>query len=145
MYSALFHLQFHGEVPLSKAPNLQLLPGRRSINGLPIAPGVCSRCVFTDVCVCTWMGKCRVRILSMGHHTWLYVTFTFNTLHGSKLLFFSFMPKIIRILSKDHVPLRYFVNFSTVNIPKPFLISNVHCWELNLDNFKDDFFFSILN
>ncbi len=28
-----------------------------------------------------------------------------------KIIDFSFMPKIIRILSKDHVPLIYFVNF----------------------------------
>ncbi len=28
-----------------------------------------------------------------------------------KIIDFSFMPKIIRILSKDHVPWRYFVNF----------------------------------
>ncbi len=34
-------LQYLDEVPLSKAPNPQLLPGRRSING----------CVIT-VCVC---------------------------------------------------------------------------------------------
>ncbi len=32
------------------------------------ALGVSSRCV------CTWMGKCRARLISMGHHTWLYVT-----------------------------------------------------------------------
>ncbi len=28
-----------------------------------------------------------------------------------KIIDFSLMPKIIRTLSKDHVPLRYFVNF----------------------------------
>ncbi len=28
-----------------------------------------------------------------------------------KMIYLSFMPKIIRILSKDHVPWRYFVNF----------------------------------
>ncbi len=39
--------------------------------GLPIALGVCSRCVCSLLCVCTWMGKCR--ILSVSHHTWLYV------------------------------------------------------------------------
>ncbi len=33
-----------------------------------------------------------------------------------KIIDFSFMPKIIRTLSKDHVPWRYFVNFHTVNI-----------------------------
>ncbi len=42
------------EVPLSKAPNPQLLPGRRSINGCPLLR-VCV-CVCSLLCVCTWMG-----------------------------------------------------------------------------------------
>ncbi len=56
------------EVPLSKTPNPQLLPGYSSINGCPMLRGVCSRCVcmFTAVCVCvcvcTLDGKCRARI-----------------------------------------------------------------------------------
>ncbi len=69
------------EVPLSKAPNLQLLLGRRTINGCPLlrvcVHGVCV-CVHCCVCVhdvcvcsllvvCTWMGKCRAQIPSMGH------------------------------------------------------------------------------
>ncbi len=41
---------------------------------LPTAPGVCSRCVFTAVCVIFGWVKCRARIPSMGHHTWPYVT-----------------------------------------------------------------------
>uniref|UniRef100_A0A672P3T5 Discs large MAGUK scaffold protein 3 n=1 Tax=Sinocyclocheilus grahami TaxID=75366 RepID=A0A672P3T5_SINGR len=44
------------EVPLSKAPNPQLLPGRRSNKWLPTAPGVCSRCVCSLLCVCTLDG-----------------------------------------------------------------------------------------
>ncbi len=44
------------------------------------------------------------------------------------------MPKIIRILSKDHAPLIYFVK----------LISNMHCQGLNMDTFKGDFL-NILN
>uniref|UniRef100_A0A9J8BWB2 DENN domain containing 4B n=1 Tax=Cyprinus carpio carpio TaxID=630221 RepID=A0A9J8BWB2_CYPCA len=46
---------FSSRVPLSKASNPQLLPGRRSIKWLPTAPGVCSQCVcvFTALCVCT--------------------------------------------------------------------------------------------
>ncbi len=54
--------QYHDEVPLSKAPNPQLLPGCRSINGCPLL-WVCSRCVCVCVCVCSllcvcsWMGK----------------------------------------------------------------------------------------
>ncbi len=31
-------------------------------------------CVCSLLCVCTWMGKYRARIPSMGHHIWLYVT-----------------------------------------------------------------------
>ncbi len=41
---------------------------------MPTAPGVCSRCVFTAVCVHFEWVNCRAQILSMGHHTWPYVT-----------------------------------------------------------------------
>ncbi len=65
------------EVPLSKAPNPQLLPGCHSINGCPLLR-VCVHgvCVFTAVCVCVHFGwvNCRAQIPSMGHHTWPYVT-----------------------------------------------------------------------
>ncbi len=63
------------EVPLSKAPNPQLLPGCRSIDG-PTAPGVCvhSVCVFTAVCVHFGWVNCIAQITSMGHHTWPYFT-----------------------------------------------------------------------
>ncbi len=77
MYSSLSTFNTTTEVPLSKAPNPQLLPGRRSINGCPLLR-VCVHgvCVFTAVCVhigAHWMGKCRAQIPSMGHHTWSYV------------------------------------------------------------------------
>ncbi len=52
MYSALSTLNTTTEVPLSKAPNPQLLPGRRSINGCPLLRvWVHGVCVFTAVCV----------------------------------------------------------------------------------------------
>ncbi len=52
--SALSTFNTTTEVPLSKAPNPQLLPGR----------------------VCAHFGwvKCRAQIPSMGHCTWSYVT-----------------------------------------------------------------------
>ncbi len=63
--------------PLSKAPNPQLLPGRRSINGCLLlrvcVHGVCV-CVFTAVCVHLGWVKCRALIPSMGNHTWPHVT-----------------------------------------------------------------------
>ncbi len=81
MYSALSTLNTTTEVPLSKAPNPQLLPGRRSINACPLLwvciHGVCV-CVFTAVCVHLWWDKCRALIPSMGYHTWPHITFTFN-------------------------------------------------------------------
>ncbi len=54
MYSAL---NTTTEVPLSKAPNLQLLPGCRSINGCPLL-WVCVHGlrVCSLLCVCTWDG-----------------------------------------------------------------------------------------
>ncbi len=72
MYSAL-SLNTTTEVPLSKAPNPQLLPGRHSINGCPLLR-VCVHgvCVFTAVCVCTLDGlnaehKFRVWVTILGH------------------------------------------------------------------------------
>ncbi len=55
-YTALSILNTTTEVPLSKAPNPQLLPGSRSINGCPLrrvcVHSVCvCVCVFTAVCV----------------------------------------------------------------------------------------------
>ncbi len=71
--SALSTLNTMTEVPLSKAPNHQLLPRCCSINGCPLLR-VCSRCVCVHCCVCAlWMGKCRAQIPSVGHHTWPYV------------------------------------------------------------------------
>ncbi len=74
MYSALSTFNTTTEVPLNKAPNPQLLPGRRSINGCPLLQ-VCVHgvCVFTAVCVHLGWDKCRAQIQSMGHHTWSYV------------------------------------------------------------------------
>ncbi len=79
MYSALSTLKTTTEVPLSKAPNPQLLPGLRSINGCPLLR-VCVHgvSVFTAVCVRTLDGLIAEQIPSMGHHTWPYVTFTFT-------------------------------------------------------------------
>ncbi len=72
MSSALSTLNTTTEMPLSKAPNPQLFPGRRSINGCPLLR-VCVHgvCVFTDVCVCTLDGlnaehKFRVWVTILG-------------------------------------------------------------------------------
>ncbi len=71
MYSALSTLNATTEVPLSKTPNPQLLPGRRSINGCPLLR-VCVHgvCAFTAVYVhFGWVNR-RAKIQIMGHHTW---------------------------------------------------------------------------
>ncbi len=74
MYSALSSFNTTTEVPLSKTPNPQLLPGRRSI-GCPLlracVHGVCV-CIHFCVCAFGWV-KCRAQIPSMGHHTWPHV------------------------------------------------------------------------
>ncbi len=82
MSSALSTLNTTTELPLSKAPNPQLLTGCRSIYGCPLlwlcVHGVCvCVCVFTAVCVHFGWVKCRAQIPSMGYHTWPYVTFFF--------------------------------------------------------------------
>uniref|UniRef100_A0A8C1PLL0 Hemoglobin embryonic subunit alpha-like n=1 Tax=Cyprinus carpio TaxID=7962 RepID=A0A8C1PLL0_CYPCA len=87
MYSALSTLNTTTEVPLSKAPNPQLLPGRRSIK----MAAHCSGCVFT-VCVCTLDGlktehefRVWVPILGcMSRH--FHFHFQFNSLCLSRML-----------------------------------------------------------
>ncbi len=65
MYSAL---NTTTEVPLSKAPNPQLLTGRRSMNGCRVCVHgvcVCSRCVCVHgVCVCALCGVCVHRSMN---------------------------------------------------------------------------------
>ncbi len=79
MSSVLYNFNTTTEVPLSREPNPQLLPGRRSINGCPLF----------QVCV-----KHRAHIPSMGNHTWPHVTscwsgkdrgFPGNTVHKAAL------------------------------------------------------------
>ncbi len=57
----------------------------------------------------------------------LFVAIAKNTLYGSKLLIF-FMPKIIRILSRDHDSIMIFCKFLTVNISK--LSFHSRFWEV---------------
>ncbi len=74
---------------LEQSTKLQLLLGHRCINGCPLLR-VCVHCVCVHCCVCAlgWV-KCRAWILSMGLHTWLYVTslsfisFTSHSWNGS--------------------------------------------------------------
>ncbi len=78
MSSALSTLNTTTEVPLSKAPNPQLLLGCCSI-GCPLL-WVCVHCVCMCVCVCVFTShcyvcafgwvKCRAQIPSMEHHIW---------------------------------------------------------------------------
>ncbi len=51
MYNAFSTFNTTTEVPLSKTPNPQLLPGRRRINDCPLLRVCVCVCVFT-VCVC---------------------------------------------------------------------------------------------
>ncbi len=70
MSSALSTLNTMTEVPLSKAPNPQLLPWQRSINGCPLL-WVCVHGVCVHCCVCTLDGlnaehKFRVWVTILG-------------------------------------------------------------------------------
>ncbi len=56
MSSALSTLNTTTDVPLSKALNPQLFPGRRSINGCPLLRVCVCVCVYTALCVCTMDG-----------------------------------------------------------------------------------------
>ncbi len=77
------------EVPLSKALNPRLLPGRRSINGCPLLR-VCVHgvCVCSLLCVCTLDGlnaehKFRVWVTILGrmslHFHFHYIVFNSHT------------------------------------------------------------------
>ncbi len=72
MYSALSTFNSTTEVALSKPPNPQLLPGRRSIKWLPTAPGVCSQRVC--VCVCSLLCVCTLDVLNAEHKFRVWVT-----------------------------------------------------------------------
>ncbi len=71
MYSALSPPSIPRRGALEQGTEPPTAPQAPQHKWLPTAPGVGSL-----LCVCTWMGKCRAQITSMGHHTWLYVTFT---------------------------------------------------------------------
>ncbi len=68
LYSALYTLNTKTEVPLSKSPNPQLLPGLRRINGCPLLR-VCvfTVCVVTAVCV-------HFGWVNAEHKFWVWVT-----------------------------------------------------------------------
>ncbi len=93
MHSALSTFNTMTEMPLSKAPNPQLLPGRCSINGCPLLR-VCVHgvCVFTAVCAHFGWVKCRAQIPRMGHHTWLYVmSLSLSNKPTTKIIDWSFL------------------------------------------------------
>ncbi len=69
MYSTLSIFNSMNEVPLSKAPNPQLLPGRRSINGCPLL-----RVCVHGVCVCSLLCVCTMDGLNAEHKFRVWVT-----------------------------------------------------------------------
>ncbi len=119
MYSALFTLNTTTEVPLSKAPNPQLLPGRHSINGCSLLQ-VCVHgvCVFT-VCVCTLDG------LNAEHQFRVWVTILGRM---SRHFHITFTKGVVKNLSCP-------VNFCQKN---PFIlirfiwIRNTRCWKFHM-------------
>ncbi len=94
MSSALSSFNTTTEVPLSKAPNPQLLPGRRSINGCPLL-WVCVQGVCVHCCVCTLDGliaehKFRVWVTILGR---MSLHFTYKQLK-QKVTFWEVTDKI---------------------------------------------------
>ncbi len=91
------HPQYHDWGVLEQGTEPTIHPRAPQQKWLPTAPGVCSWRVCLHCCVCAlWMAKCRAWILSMGHHIWPCVTFTFTCvcftayiLHRWKLLWFT--------------------------------------------------------
>ncbi len=69
MYSALSTFNTTTEVPLSKAPNPQLLPEHRSINDCPLL-----RVCVHGVCVCSLLCVCTLDGLNAEHKFRVWVT-----------------------------------------------------------------------
>ncbi len=69
--------------------------------------------IFIVYIYCIWPWTTKPVLSRWG----IFVAIANNTLYNTlthiwvKIIDFSFMPKIIRILSKEDVPRRYFVNF----------------------------------
>ncbi len=75
MYSTLSTFNTTTEMPLSKAPNPQLLPGRRSINGCPLLRVWFTVCVCVHgVCVCSLLCVCTLDGLIAEHKFRVWVT-----------------------------------------------------------------------
>ncbi len=73
-------------------------------------------CVCACVCACVRACVCVFVFVTLDHKTSLkslgYIcSNSQKNILWAKIIDFSFMPKIIRILSKDHVPYRYLVHF----------------------------------
>ncbi len=68
------HPQYHDWGALEQGTEPPTAPRAPQHKWLPTAPGVCSWCVFTAVCVHLGWDKCRAQIPSIGHHSWPYVT-----------------------------------------------------------------------
>ncbi len=89
MYSALSTLNTTTEVPLSKAPNPQLLPGRRSMNGCPLLQGVFTVCVCVCVCVCVHLDGLnaehtfRVWVTILGRMSSHILKYTTNNINNN--------------------------------------------------------------
>ncbi len=112
--SLYYHYQFNifaaymTELPLSKAPNPQLLPGRRSINGCPLL-----QCVFT-VCVCSLLCVCTLDGLNAEHEFRVWVTILGHTslhfiLHISdlRLSWYIFIYIFMFLLSSSSVHIHF--------------------------------------
>ncbi len=96
MYSALSTLNTTAEVPLSKAPNPQLLPERCSINGCTLLR-VCVHGVCSLLCVCTLDGlnaehEFRVWVTVLGRMSHHLKCFHYR-FHAYLLFFFFFRSK----------------------------------------------------
>ncbi len=87
MYRALSTLNTMTEVPLSKAPIPQLLPGRISVNGcLLLRVCVHGVCVCVHCCVCTFNGL----IVDHSEHGSPFLAVCHVTFSFISLLFFTF-------------------------------------------------------
>ncbi len=99
---------------LSKAPNPQLLPGCRSINGCPLL----RVCVHCWLCA-HWIGKCRAWIQSLGHHTWSYVMSLSYFIMWLYISQFDFISHSCDVMSDNlalYIPQLNFISHSCISL-----------------------------
>ncbi len=107
------HLHYHDWGALEHGTEPSTAPRAPQHKWLPTCVCVCvCVCVCARACVCAcveraWMGKCRARILSMGHYTWLHaMSLSLNLIYKMRHK----LAQIHKLACLSHVIFNWFMN-----------------------------------